>query len=107
VETVHEPFSRAATIEPTLALMDDARVACHVAVLERQGGEGADLLPPPTVGFAGPQFVKSAEDSLHRDLLQRDVVFADPGHLLDAAGLGLYRSAYCADAAAQGPTQIG
>jgi peptide/nickel transport system ATP-binding protein len=38
-------------------------VACHVAVLHRHGGEGAELLPAPTTRFAGPQFVKSSEES--------------------------------------------
>ncbi|HEY8721243.1 ABC transporter ATP-binding protein [Pengzhenrongella sp.] len=50
-------------LEPPLTTYDDGRVACHVAVLQRAGGPGADLLGPPTVGFAGPQFVKSSEES--------------------------------------------
>jgi peptide/nickel transport system ATP-binding protein len=58
-----ERIERCTTVEPSLVVIDAARVACHVAVLERQGGEGADLLPPSTVGFAGPQFVKSSEES--------------------------------------------
>lgn len=58
-----ERIDRCATVEPSLLVVQGARVACHVAALQRQGGEGAELLPPPTVGFAGPQFVKSSEES--------------------------------------------
>lgn len=58
-----ERIERCANVEPALVAQGSARVACHVAVLQRQGGEGAELLPPPTSGFAGPQFVKSSEES--------------------------------------------
>jgi peptide/nickel transport system ATP-binding protein len=58
-----ESIDKCATVEPALLALDDGRVACHVATLQRRGGEGAELLPAPTTGFAGPQFVKSSEES--------------------------------------------
>lgn len=50
-------------VEPPLSQIEAARVACHVAVLQRQGGEGSEALPPATSSFAGPQFVKTATES--------------------------------------------
>lgn len=57
-----ERIERCATVEPPLAPLEGGRVACHVAHLQRNGsgdGEAGEILRT----FAGPQFVKSAEES--------------------------------------------
>ncbi|GAA1876055.1 ABC transporter ATP-binding protein [Lapillicoccus jejuensis] len=56
-----ERIARCTSVEPTLEDLDGGRVACHVAVLQRRGGEGADEAGERVRGFAGPQFVKTAE----------------------------------------------
>jgi peptide/nickel transport system ATP-binding protein len=61
-----ERIDRCLTDDPPLVSIDQARVACHVAVLQRLGGEDAHAVPPPTTTFAGPQFVKTAEDASTR-----------------------------------------
>jgi peptide/nickel transport system ATP-binding protein len=52
-------------IEPPLELIEDSRVACHVASAQRGAVElaGPDAVGPIIRTFAGPQFVKSAAES--------------------------------------------
>ena len=56
-----ERIARCTSLEPPLEELDGGRVACHVAVLQRRGGEGAQEAGERVRGFAGPQFVKTAE----------------------------------------------
>ncbi len=58
-----EAIERCRTIEPPLLQIGNGRAACHVAELQRLGGEGAAEAGAPTRAFAGPKFVKSDEDS--------------------------------------------
>ncbi len=69
-----EKIDRCLTVDPPLTLIGDARVACHVAVLQQLGGEGSDEVGEPTRAFAGPQFVKSIEDS--RDAIDSPVLLS-------------------------------
>ncbi len=67
-----EKIARCTTVDPPLTALDGGRVACHVAVLQRQGGEGAEEAGERIRTFAGPQFVKTAQEStvaLQGDLL--------------------------------------
>jgi peptide/nickel transport system ATP-binding protein len=51
------------TDDPALTVIGDSRVACHVAVLQHLGGADADTVGAPIKTFAGPQFVKTSEES--------------------------------------------
>ena len=48
---------------PELEPIDDGLAACHVARLQRTGNPDGLDLPPRTVGFAGPEFVKTQEET--------------------------------------------
>jgi peptide/nickel transport system ATP-binding protein len=69
-----EKIDRCLTVDPPLTAIGDARVACHVAVLQHLGGDGAEEVGAPTRTFAGPQFVKSVEDS--REAMDSDVLLS-------------------------------
>ncbi|GAA2168132.1 ABC transporter ATP-binding protein [Pedococcus bigeumensis] len=59
-----EAIERCTTDDPPLLPLAAGKVACHVAHLQR--GPSADRpvdLPEPTRRFAGPEFVKTVEDS--------------------------------------------
>jgi peptide/nickel transport system ATP-binding protein len=65
-----EKIERCATDDPALTVIGKSRGACHVAVLQYLGGDGADTVDDvqahrgaPFRTFAGPQFVKTAEES--------------------------------------------
>ncbi|MET1007729.1 MAG: ABC transporter ATP-binding protein [Propionibacteriaceae bacterium] len=69
-----EKIARCPIIEPPLDQVGAGRVACHVAELQRGPASAADTaeVGPITRVFVGPQFVKSASESvvaLHRDVL--------------------------------------
>ena len=63
-----EAIERCTSIDPPLLQIAAGRAACHVAALQRLGGAGSDEVGEPIRAFAGPQFVKSDEDS--REALQ-------------------------------------
>jgi peptide/nickel transport system ATP-binding protein len=84
-----EKIARCLTVEPPLDPLDGGRVACHVAEIQRGGPtfdgvaadgaggagggvDGAEEVGPITRVFVGPQFVKSASESLVA--LRRDPV---------------------------------
>jgi peptide/nickel transport system ATP-binding protein len=69
-----EKIARCLTVEPPLEPLGAGRVACHVAALQRGAVDEAAAaeVGPVTRVFVGPQFVKSASQSvaaLHRDVL--------------------------------------
>lgn len=51
------------SVEPQLVPIEQARTACHVAALQRLPYDGKQEVPPRLSTFAGPQFVKSADES--------------------------------------------
>lgn len=65
-----EVISRCTSIDPPLIEVGEGRVACHVTSLQRLGGEGAEEAGEPIKTFAGPQFVKTADESAER--IQRE-----------------------------------
>ena len=67
-----EKIERCTTLDPPLTDLDGGQVACHVAVLQRRGGDGEDEVGERIRTFAGPQFVKTAEDS--QDALRGEVL---------------------------------
>ncbi|GAB3077481.1 ABC transporter ATP-binding protein [Pedococcus soli] len=70
-----EAIERCSSDEPQLLPLAGGRVACHVAHLQRGPSEDKpDGLPEQTTRFAGPEFVKTAEDS---DRARRGEVFLE------------------------------
>ena len=68
-----EAIERCTTVEPEFAPLGEGSVACHVARLQREPGpERVTGLPEPTRVFAGPEFVKTSEES---DLARQAPVF--------------------------------
>ena len=67
-----EKIERCLTLDPPLTALDGGRVACHVAVLQRRGGDGEEEVGERVRTFAGPQFVKTLQDS--KDALSGDVL---------------------------------
>ena len=55
-------IERCLSIEPQLVEIEGARVACHVAELQARPEPGIEV-PPKTPVFAGPEFVKSDQES--------------------------------------------
>jgi peptide/nickel transport system ATP-binding protein len=58
-----ERIERCTRIDPPISLIGTAKAACHVAALQYLGGDGANEVGKPFRTFAGPQFVKTAEES--------------------------------------------
>ncbi|MFD2081242.1 peptide/nickel transport system ATP-binding protein [Actinopolymorpha cephalotaxi] len=58
-----ERIERCVTDDPPLFQIGSARAACHVAALQRLGGDGAEEAGSPIRTFAGPKFVKTSEES--------------------------------------------
>ncbi len=61
-----EKIARCLTIEPPLDHVGQGRVACHVAEIQRTDASSSDAaeVGPITRVFVGPQFVKSASESV-------------------------------------------
>ena len=58
-----ERIDRCLTDDPRPIRLGSGQAACHVAVLQRLGGNGAEDAGPRTRAFAGPRFVKTAQES--------------------------------------------
>ncbi|MCW3158696.1 ABC transporter ATP-binding protein [Micropruina sonneratiae] len=57
-----ERIDRCLSVEPELLAVDGARVACHVAQLQAEPEDGVEV-PARSAKFAGPEFVKSDDES--------------------------------------------
>lgn len=57
-----ERIERCLSVDPELLPLDGARVACHVAQLQAHPEPGVTV-PPRSPAFAGPEFVKSDDES--------------------------------------------